>query len=61
MLVLSRTPSQKIIIGDDIIINYLGIDSFGCVKLGIDAPNHIPIHRHDMKKTLAEKREISRK
>jgi carbon storage regulator len=44
MLVLSRKANQSIMIGSDIRILVVGLDR-DQVKLGIEAPRHVPIHR----------------
>jgi carbon storage regulator len=47
MLILTRTLGTKIIIGDTISVTVLGIK--GCqVRLGIDAPAHVPVHREEI-------------
>jgi len=47
MLVLSRKPNQSIMIGTDIRILVVGVDR-DQVKLGIEAPRHVPIHRFEI-------------
>ena len=47
MLVLSRKPNQSIMIGSDIRILVVGVDR-DQVKLGIEAPRHVPIHRFEI-------------
>ena len=47
MLVLSRRLGEKLIIGDDVKITVLGI-SGNQVRLGIDAPREIPVHREEI-------------
>ena len=47
MLVLSRHRNQQIIIGDDIVVTVVEIRG-DKVRLGIDAPSHIPVHRHEV-------------
>ena len=46
MLVLTRSIGENIIIGDDIIIRVLDIN--GQVKLGIEAPQDISVHRDEI-------------
>lgn len=46
MLILTRRIGENIIIGDDIIIRVL--DTGGNVKLGIEAPPDISIHRQEI-------------
>lgn len=47
MLVLSRKKNESIVIGNDIIIKVVEIED-GRVKLGIEAPADISIHRHEV-------------
>jgi carbon storage regulator len=47
MLVLSRKANQSIMIGNDIRILVVGLDR-DQVKLGIEAPRHVPVHRFEI-------------
>ena len=47
MLVLSRKLNQSIVIGDDIHIVEVSIDR-DTVKLGIQAPREVPVHRAEV-------------
>ena len=47
MLVLSRQRDESIIIGDDIVITIVDIRGEK-VRLGIDAPNDISVHRQEI-------------
>jgi carbon storage regulator len=47
MLVLSRKLNQSIVIGDDVHIVVVAIDR-DTVKLGIQAPREIPVHRAEV-------------
>jgi len=47
MLVLSRHRDESIIIGDDIVITVVDIRG-DKVRLGIDAPTDIPVHRQEV-------------
>ena len=46
MLILTRRLGENIVIGDDIIIRVLDIS--GQVKLGIEAPREIEVHREEI-------------
>ncbi|MDQ0298218.1 carbon storage regulator [Salibacterium salarium] len=47
MLVLTRKTNQSIQIGDDIEVKIVAVDG-DQVKIGIDAPQHIDIHRKEI-------------
>lgn len=47
MLVLSRKTDQSIIIGEDIEVHVTRIDG-DVVKLGIQAPRHVSVHRKEV-------------
>jgi carbon storage regulator len=47
MLVLTRKKSEAIVIGDDIVITVVGIHG-DKVRLGVDAPKDVPVHRHEV-------------
>lgn len=50
MLILTRKFGEAIIIGEigDIKITVLGNSRDNQVKLGIEAPKHIPVHRQEV-------------
>ena len=47
MLVLSRKANQSIMIGSDIRILVVGVER-DQVKLGIEAPKDVPVHRFEV-------------
>lgn len=47
MLVLSRKPGERILIGDDIVVTIVRIGP-NTVRLGIDAPSHLNIVREEL-------------
>ena len=47
MLVLSRHRDESIIIGDDVVITIVDIRG-DKVRLGINAPQDIPVHRREV-------------
>jgi len=53
MLVLSRKTKQSIMIGDDIEISIVSIEGEQ-VKLGINAPKHVEIHRKEIYLAIQE-------
>lgn len=52
MLVLTREVGEAFCIGDDITVQILGITG-NQVRLGIDAPQHVKIHRSEVYKRIA--------
>lgn len=53
MLVLSRKINEAIQIGADIEVKVIAVEG-DQVKLGIDAPKHIDIHRKEIYLTIQE-------
>lgn len=47
MLILTRKLGETIAIGDDIKVSVLGVHGRQ-VRLGIDAPNHVEVHRQEI-------------
>jgi len=53
MLVLSRKKGEVITIGASVTVTILGIDR-GVVRLGIEAPKSIPVHRKEIHDKIVE-------
>ncbi len=53
MLVLSRKIGESVVIGNSIRITVPGFDR-GFVKVGIDAPRSIPVHRQEIQDKIVE-------
>ncbi|WP_163526878.1 carbon storage regulator CsrA [Halobacillus ihumii] len=53
MLVLNRKAGESIRIGDDIELKIVSVEG-GQVKLGIDAPKHVEIHRQEVYAAIQE-------
>ncbi len=54
MLVLSRKDSERIYIGDAIVVTVVKIQG-GIVRLGINAPPEVPIAREELVRRRADK------
>jgi carbon storage regulator len=52
MLVLTRKPNQAIVIGDDIRIVIVSVDR-DQVRLGIEAPREVTVHRAEVYEEIA--------
>lgn len=59
MLVLSRHRDESIIIGDDIVVTIVDIRG-DKVRLGINAPQDVPVHRQEVFEAIKrESRKVS--
>lgn len=52
MLVLSRKEGESLIIGDQISITILSVDSNGQVNIGVSAPKEVLILRSELQKAV---------
>ena len=53
MLVLTRKPGEKVTIGEGIVVTVLSANG-GRIRLGIEAPDHVPIVRGELSFFLDE-------
>ena len=56
MLVLSRHRDESIMIGDDVVVTIVDIRG-DKVRLGIDAPQDIPVHRQEVYEAIKRENE----
>ena len=56
MLILSRKLNEQIVIGDQIVVTVVAIRG-GNARLGIEAPENVPVHRQEVYDILREKNE----
>lgn len=56
MLVLSRHRDESIMIGDDVVVTIVDIRG-DKVRLGIDAPKSIPVHRQEVYEAIKRENE----
>ncbi len=53
MLILTRRTGEALIIGDDIEVTVLSVDG-NQVKIGIDAPDDVAVHREEVYHRIRE-------
>ncbi len=53
ILVLTRKPSEVLVIGDDIKITILGVKGTQ-VRIGIEAPKDVGVHRQEIYNAIQE-------
>jgi len=47
MLILTRRPGERVVIGDEILVTVMGVSGH-TVRLGIAAPKGVPIYREEI-------------
>ncbi|AFJ01982.1 Carbon storage regulator [Methylophaga frappieri] len=47
MLILTRKVGESLIIGDDVVVNVLGVKG-NQVRIGVDAPKDVTVHREEI-------------
>ena len=58
MLVLSRKKNEGIVISDDIVVTIVEIRG-DKVRLGIDAPRDVPVHRREVLDAILREEELA--
>ncbi len=57
MLILTRRVGENLNIGDDIQITVLGVKG-NQVRIGVTAPEDVPVHRQEVYERIQREREI---
>jgi carbon storage regulator len=60
MLVLTRKVGERILIGDDIVVQVVEFNR-GSVKLGIEAPESVSIFRYEVYERIQQENRVSSK
>ena len=47
MLIITRKPGEKIMLGDDIVVEVIAV-SGSSVRIGIAAPREVPVYREEI-------------
>ncbi|MGN6347065.1 MAG: carbon storage regulator CsrA [Candidatus Nitrosocosmicus sp.] len=58
MLILTRRTLESLVIGDDIEITILGVKG-GQVRLGINAPKNVSVHRREIYNKIKYEKDTS--
>ena len=59
MLILTRRVGEKIVIGDNVAITVVGLKG-GQVRIGIDAPREITVHREEIYQRILKEQAANR-
>jgi carbon storage regulator len=59
MLILTRRIGETVKIGDDVSITVLGVKG-NQVRVGVNAPKDVPVHREEVFERIQEERSKSR-
>jgi carbon storage regulator len=58
MLIITRRPGEKLMIGDDVVVEVIEI-SGSSVRIGIAAPKSIPVYREEIYTAVKEENAAS--
>ena len=58
MLVLTRRPSESVMIGDDVVVTVLEVRG-DVVRLGINAPRSVQVHREEIYRELQAQNKLA--
>jgi carbon storage regulator len=59
MLILTRRVGEKIVINDDIVVTVVEVGR-DTVRIGVEAPRSVAVHRHEVWSQIASENEAAR-
>ena len=59
MLIITRRPGEKIMLGDDVVIEVIEV-SGSSVRVGIAAPKSLPVYREEIWKSVKDEQASAR-
>ena len=54
MLIISRRHGQSVIINHNVKVYFLGLNTYGQARFGIEAPKDVPVHREEIHKRIKQ-------
>ena len=57
MLVLTRRRNEQVRIGDSVVVTLIEVRKDGGVRLGIEAPRDLPVHREEVYQAIKRSEE----
>lgn len=57
MLILTRNIGEAIIINENITVTFLGKNRYGQMRVGIDAPKDISVHREEIHRKIQDQKD----
>jgi carbon storage regulator len=55
MLIITRRPGEKVMVGDDIVVHVLEVVG-NSVRIGIEAPRSVPVYREEIWNAVREEK-----